>query len=218
MRKSITFSSTCNTAVMMRGPPGAPRTIKGLPSRTTMVGVMAESGRLPGWIALASPCTSPKHVRAIRLGGKVIHFVIEEEAQTGNGDAAAVAVVERIRNGDRVARGVDDRVVRGFRAFPAGRFSGIESIAGSGVIGIDRRAPLANVSGIEQTVHRQFHKIGIAQILAAIGKKAAHDFGGVVDRRRRTGPGFPVTAVFEHPQHLQNPNATGTGERSGEYR
>jgi hypothetical protein len=47
------------TAVMMRLPPGVPRIIQGLPSRVTMVGDIEDSGRLPGSILLASPCTSP---------------------------------------------------------------------------------------------------------------------------------------------------------------
>ena len=38
---------------MMRGPPGLPVTMKTLPSRTRIVGVMLESGRLPGAMALA---------------------------------------------------------------------------------------------------------------------------------------------------------------------
>ena len=44
---------------MMVLPPGVPRTATGRPSRSTMVGVIELSGRLPGAMALASPCTSP---------------------------------------------------------------------------------------------------------------------------------------------------------------
>ena len=43
----------------MRGPPGAPAVMNSLPSLRTIVGVIDESGRLPGAIALASPCTRP---------------------------------------------------------------------------------------------------------------------------------------------------------------
>ena len=39
--------------------PGEPRTRKSLPSLSTMVGVIAESGRLPGPMALAGPWMSP---------------------------------------------------------------------------------------------------------------------------------------------------------------
>ena len=50
---------TCSTAVEMREPPGAPTVMNSLPSFSTIVGVIDESGRLPGAIALASPCTRP---------------------------------------------------------------------------------------------------------------------------------------------------------------
>ena len=59
---SITLSRTWTSMVMMREPPGEPITMKGLPSRVTMVGLMELKGRLPGAMALALPCTSPKRL------------------------------------------------------------------------------------------------------------------------------------------------------------
>ena len=51
---------TCATVVMMVGPPGVPTTMNSLPPRSrTIDGVIAESMRLPGAIAFASPCTKP---------------------------------------------------------------------------------------------------------------------------------------------------------------
>ena len=51
---------TCATDVMIVGPPGVPTTISSWPLLSrTMDGVIAESIRLPGWMALASPCTRP---------------------------------------------------------------------------------------------------------------------------------------------------------------
>ena len=45
---------------MIRGPPRLPTTSSNEPSRSrTIVGDIALSMRLPGWIAFASPCTSP---------------------------------------------------------------------------------------------------------------------------------------------------------------
>ncbi len=43
----------------MREPPGAPAVMNSLPSFSTMVGVIDDSGRLPGAIAFASPWTRP---------------------------------------------------------------------------------------------------------------------------------------------------------------
>src|SRR3990172_11440346 len=58
---SSTFRMTWVTLVMMVGPPGEPSTILSRPlGSTTMDGVIAESMRLPGWIALASPWTKPR--------------------------------------------------------------------------------------------------------------------------------------------------------------
>ena len=59
MSKSITLVITSNTVLMMVGPPGLPVTRKGLPSFATMVGVIEDSGRLPGAMALDSPWISP---------------------------------------------------------------------------------------------------------------------------------------------------------------
>jgi hypothetical protein len=51
--KSTTFTIESRVVLMMRGPPGLPVTSRGAPSFSTMVGVMLESGRLPGAMALA---------------------------------------------------------------------------------------------------------------------------------------------------------------------
>ena len=59
MWRSITLRMTCSTAVMMRLPPGEPVTRNGLPSLSTMVGVIDDSGRLFGAGALASQPTRP---------------------------------------------------------------------------------------------------------------------------------------------------------------
>jgi hypothetical protein len=56
IRWSITLEITWYTIVMMRGPPGVPTTRSNRPSgSSTMLGVIAESMRLPGAIAFASP-------------------------------------------------------------------------------------------------------------------------------------------------------------------
>ncbi len=59
MPKSSMLISVCALIVMIREPPGEPATSATLPSRSTIVGAMDESGRLPGWIAFFVPCTRP---------------------------------------------------------------------------------------------------------------------------------------------------------------
>ena len=55
------FNSTCSTVVMMRLPPGLPVANQGVWSpRKTSVGLMELSGRRPGAMRFAGPCTKPK--------------------------------------------------------------------------------------------------------------------------------------------------------------
>ncbi len=87
----------------MREPPGAPAAMNSLPSRRTMVGVMDESGRLPGAMAFASPCTRPNMFALAGLGGEVVHLVVQQESETRDRDAVAVAAVQRVGHGHGVA-------------------------------------------------------------------------------------------------------------------
>ena len=57
--KSCQSTSTWNTEVAMREPPGVPISTATRPCSVRMVGVMVDSGLLPGAMALASPPTTP---------------------------------------------------------------------------------------------------------------------------------------------------------------
>ena len=64
---SITFRIASSVMVMMREPSGLPITMKILPSLVTMVGLMEESGRLPGSMALFLPWIRPNRLGAPTL-------------------------------------------------------------------------------------------------------------------------------------------------------
>ncbi len=104
---------------MIVEPPGVPRTYATLVRRNrppfvvTMVGVIAESGRLPGAIEFAGPWIRPIHVGHAHLGGEVVHLIIHKEAKALHRDARAEGAVERVSVGDGIAVGVDDREVGG---------------------------------------------------------------------------------------------------------
>ena len=121
MPRSITLTTTCSTVVMMRLPPGEPVTRNGLPSLSTMVGVIDDSGRLPGPGALASIAEQPVGVRRIRLGGEIVELVVEQDAGAVGDEADAVAEIERVGVGDRVAEAVDDGEMRRVAAFAVAR-------------------------------------------------------------------------------------------------
>ena len=89
--------------VMMRLPPGVPVTRNTRPSRSTIVGDIEESGRLPPPGAFASPPTRPIGVRRAGLGGEVVELVVEQDAGAFRDQAEAVAEIQRVGVGDRVA-------------------------------------------------------------------------------------------------------------------
>ena len=122
------------TVVMMVAPPGEPRTSSGLPGLhcrlgpgrhcsgwTMMVGVMAESGRLPGAMALFGALDEAELVGHAGRGGEVVHLVVEQEAERAGGNARAEEIVERVGVGDGVALGIDDGEMGGLRGFMRGR-------------------------------------------------------------------------------------------------
>src|ERR1700690_777001 len=54
------------------------------------------------------------------LGGEVVHFIVEQEAQTLGSDARAEYVIEGRGHGNRVAIGIDDGIVRRVLRFTNG--------------------------------------------------------------------------------------------------
>ncbi len=87
----MTLSSTCSTAVMMRLPPGEPVTRNGLPSLSTMVGVIDDSGRLFGPGALAVEADQAEGVGRAGRGGEIVELVVEQHAGALGDQADAVA-------------------------------------------------------------------------------------------------------------------------------
>ena len=111
--KSCQSVSTWKIEVAMREPPGVPMTMATWPSLSRIVGVMVDSGRLPGAIAFASPPTTPKMFGCAGLGGKVIHLVVEQEAGAHHHLAGTEVIVQCVGVRDRVAAGIGDGEVRG---------------------------------------------------------------------------------------------------------
>ena len=155
----------------------------------------------------------PEHVGRSRLRGEVVHLVVDEESKSRHGDAVAVAAVQRVGDGDCVAVGVDDGVMRRFRLFGAGGSTRADGIARRRARGIDRRAQLREIRAIEQTRNRHLHEIGIADVLVAIGVSAPHRFGRVVNRRRGSGAALLVSRAFEDAEHLEQREAAGARRR-----
>src|SRR6516162_6318493 len=104
--RSMTLTITCSTVVMMRLPPGEPVTRNGLPSLSTMVGVIDESG-LARSRRVGVAADETIGVGRARLGGEVVELVVEQDAGALGDETEAVAEVERGGIGHRVAEAID---------------------------------------------------------------------------------------------------------------
>ena len=82
---------------MIRPPPGPPTTMNSLPSFVRMLGVMDDNGRLPGWIAFASPCTRPNIFGSPWLRGEIVHFVVQQKSKSRSRNPASVAAIQCVR-------------------------------------------------------------------------------------------------------------------------
>ena len=197
-------------AETMVGPPGASRTRSGLPLRLTMVGAIEERGRLPGAMALASPSRRLVVIGVAGTDGEVVHVVVEQEAETGDGHSAAVATIDSDGEGGGVSFGVENRDVRG-----AGVFfecdPGAEGGAGRGVVRIDGCAEASEAVGIEQ-VRGDIDEGGIANG-GPVGKGAAHGLGEMMQKGGREWSIGGKSGVLEHCEDLQEADASGARRR-----
>ena len=158
--KTSARSTTPSTAVMMRGPPGLPSTRLTVcpPSRST-TGVIDESGRLPPATALASPPTSPNWLATSRPSAKSSISLLSRKPCAAHQDAAAEARVERGRQRQRVAVGVEHRQVRRALALarrPRGTQPGVGALP-------DRHAAAATQLGASSALERDVDEVGVAE-------------------------------------------------------
>jgi hypothetical protein len=95
---------------------------------------------------LASPPTSPIGVRRAGLGGEIVELVVEQDAGALGDEAEAVAEVQRVGVGDRVAVAVDTEKCVVLSPSSRGRIAGADLLARAGAMRIDGRAPAARRS------------------------------------------------------------------------
>ena len=172
----------------MRLPPGEPVTRNGLPSLSTMVGVIDDSGRLPGPGALASPPTQAEGVRRAGLGGEIVELVVEQDAGALGDQAEAVAEIERVGVGDGVAEAVDHGEMRGVAALARRRQRRADLRRRPRAVGIDARAQLRGIVLRGQPRDRHVHDVaGSPRKCGAVGIGELHRLDHQVQRggRRR---------------------------------
>ena len=174
----------------MRLPPGEPVTRNGLPSLSTMVGDIDDSGRLPGPGRVGVAAEQAVGIRRAGLGGEIVELVVEQDAGAVGDEAEAVAEIERVGVGDRVAVAVDHREMRGVVALVRRRRRrrGCRR-AGARALGIDaRRAIRRHSSSRSGRATGTSTKAGIAEKSGAVGIGALHRLDHQCRRLRRSAP------------------------------
>jgi hypothetical protein len=220
MSKSTTLETICATVVMMVEPPGEPVTRRTRPSGpSTMVGVMAESIRLPGLDGVRLALHQPELVRHPRLGGEVVHLVVEQEPGAGHGDQVAVERVDGGGHGHRVAAAVDDRVVGGvLRLGPRADLARHRSEAGlHAVEGVARSMRIvgAALGGVLVRGHareRLRHEVRVGQVGVAVHVGAARRLGEEVDVLARRGS---RASARSYPSRMLRMSAEGRAAGGG---
>ncbi len=76
----------------------------------------------------------------VRLGGKIVELVVEENAGAVGDQADAVAEIERVGVGHRIAETVDDRKMRRVMTFGIAAAAGADGARRRCVLGIDAGA------------------------------------------------------------------------------
>src|SRR5208282_1041541 len=159
------------------------------------------------------------------FGGEVVHFVVEQEAQSVGGDAGAEVVVEGGGNGYCVAFGIDDGIVRRIVWFANGCGSQLgvalqfaerrafQVFAGAGVVEVDGVAPGGSVFLIDELGHRNFRVVGIAEEIGTIVKGAAKGFGFEVNGGGRAVAEFREVVAFEDVEDFDEGDSTGGWRR-----
>ena len=150
---------------------------------STNVGVMLESGRLPGAIAFASAPSEPKAVRHARLGREIVHLVVQHHARARNHQARAKEKVDGQRAGDTIALGIEHRKVRGLRA-RLGAGDARQRVAGGRAIQADRGALTRRVVRVGRAARSAWTRNRDRPVLGAIAMHAAHRFDDEMLARR----------------------------------
>ena len=119
--------------------------------------------------------------------GEVVHLVVHEEAERGDGDARAEGAVEGVGVGDGVAPLVDDGEMGGFGGRVGVRLEGggrweeaggtFELGRGRGVAGVDRGAPGCGIGGVGELPCGDGGEVGVAEVAGAVHVGAAKGFG-----------------------------------------
>ena len=164
----------------------------------------------------AARIDQPIGVRRVGRDREVVHFVVEHDPRTRNGDAGAVGGVDGRRDRYRVPVLVRDGqvsrsgvIVRQTRADDFERY--VIALPAPGRrregAGVDARPLCLGVLLPEQALERDLHEVGIAQVGSAIREGELHRLGDDVEAGRATRPARAEIEALEDVEHLEQHDA-----------
>ena len=152
---------------------------------------MAERGRWPGADVVGGALDEAEHVGGAGFRGEVVHFVVHEEAESGEEDAGAVEVVEGGGAGDGVAilrRRWRSGWCSGGRELGLAVGGGGKEVGGANEGGgggreggVDGAAPGGGVFFRGHGVEGERGEVGVAEVVGTVFVGAAEGLGDEVD-------------------------------------
>ena len=146
-------------------------------------------------------------------GAEIVHFVVQQKAGTRHGDARAVAEVDGVGVGYRIAPTVHHRKVGRFRAFKHRRLAGLDFQGRAGLVRVNGFAEFCGVVFAGQPGQGHLHKVGVAKVFGPVGVGQFHGLGHVVQGVGRVVPPFANREVLKNIQDLNDVGATRGGRR-----
>ncbi len=166
------------------------------------------------------------HIGDALLGGEVVHLVVQQKAETFDGDSGAETVVEGVSAGYSVAFCIDYRKVRGLSGFMNGlgpgrwrhESGGADEIGGGGrFVALDGFAPRGGVGAAGHLLDGLGGEVGVAEIVGAVHEGTAESFGDVVHLGGgAVGAQLRQLVAGEDVEDLDEDDAAGGGRRRGD--
>ena len=169
----------------------------------------ARQGALARGDGVGLAAGQPVAVLAVRVGGKIIHFVVQQHTGARYGERRAERQVDAQGRGHRITLAVDQREVGGIGAF-LNALGLTQFETRRGALGIDAGRQLAGMFRRQQPLGRHGDKIAVAQQQGAVAIGAPHQFDQIVGPL--DGAGCGGGQMVETLQDAGQGNAAGRGQ------
>jgi len=151
-----------------------------------------------------------------RLGGEIVHLVVEQDAGAGGDDAAAEGQVEGGGGADHVALPVGHRVVGGLLALVGLGPAWADGGRGRGPLRVDAPGQFVGIGLGGESGHGHAGEVRVAQVFGPVGIGPLHGLGLQVQHPGAAGAVLGQGIPLEQVEDLHDVGAAGTGRRHGD--